>query len=710
MLQVKKLLTTIIFISSLFQTCQPNLYQEIAQENLKSLTKIELEEKPDALSALITQEKEWYDVLQERLEEQLNPPVDSKRKAVFNLFSQYEKENPLEPSKILDLQTWQDLEILCGPQSNPTLYLAAKVDRTVTEVGKATLFKKIVQPTADIQKLITQQKITHELLKNESLFNELNTKLEPLKTPESAILSFWKEDIFESCIKEGVFKLPFSNKVNFIKTLEHWINRNEYLIEFKDKQEMINMAIWPTLLVTGISIAALSLSAKLTGNKYLTKADTYLHDEKRTVLNKLHLQDFDNSIGYSILGLSLVAMKYFFTNKLTTSAMTTFGVTKIGWQLWYFPMYMKCMLTYRRCIQTKLIHVATYINSAKEILTIIEQNKKLSSLMPEIQGIESKIEELKTKSQDLQHLLDLLSKNTFKGKASFFSLVGRVFAAYRMMCEIKDQLVPMMVAIGELDTQMSIAKLYKEFETQSLPFCFPAYLEPEKELAPSINIEDFWYPVIDQEKAVTNSLSLGTRNGKSKNIIITGPNAGGKSTTIKALVCNLILAQSLGIAPSQELTFTPFERIVSYLNITDDIAAGNSHFKAGVMRARELIETTKLEPNQFSFTTIDEVFNGTTFKEGQAAAYSLIKALGLNEANICTTCTHFPIISTLEKETGVFDNYKVSIFEDSTGKINYPYKLESGISDQIITFKILKEEGFGDEFLSEAQRVLLLTS
>ena len=59
-----------------------------------------------------------------------------------------------------------------------------------------------------------------------------------------------------------------------------------------------------------------------------------------------------------------------------------------------------------------------------------------------------------------------------------------------------------------------------------------------------------------------------------------------------------------------------FNKIITYLNITDDIAAGNSHFKAGVLRAQDIIKTyKKCKEYEYVIAAKDEAFNGTTFKK-----------------------------------------------------------------------------------------------
>ena len=217
-----------------------------------------------------------------------------------------------------------------------------------------------------------------------------------------------------------------------------------------------------------------------------------------------------------------------------------------------------------------------------------------------------------------------------------------------------------------------------------------------------VDINDFFHPCLDIEKAVANSINI-----HGKNIVITGPNAGGKSTIMKGLVISIIMAQALGIAPASSMKFTPFSKIITYMNITDDIAAGNSHFKAGVMRARDVLrEVGGVKDGQHAIAVVDEIFNGTTFKEGQAAAFSFINELGQAQRNIVITTTHFPMMANLAQTNDKFLNYKVYVNYDQNGKIIYTYKLEPGVSDQIVTLKILREEGFADRFIDNAETVL----
>ena len=77
------------------------------------------------------------------------------------------------------------------------------------------------------------------------------------------------------------------------------------------------------------------------------------------------------------------------------------------------------------------------------------------------------------------------------------------------------------------------------------------------------------------------------------NFLITGPNAGGKSTLIKSLTLCILLSQTLCISPAENLILTPFKLVNTYLNIPD-CKGKESLFEAEMHRARDHINDLKL--------------------------------------------------------------------------------------------------------------------
>ena len=94
-----------------------------------------------------------------------------------------------------------------------------------------------------------------------------------------------------------------------------------------------------------------------------------------------------------------------------------------------------------------------------------------------------------------------------------------------------------------------------------------------------------WNPFIPRKKAVANSIIMDSQENR-RNVILTGPNAGGKSTFITGITLNVLLAQTLSITTAQSVILTPFNKINTYINLADNIAEGKSLFLCEADRAQ----------------------------------------------------------------------------------------------------------------------------
>lgn len=672
------------------------LTKKIAQENLKTLTEKELASGTNTLNSLISDEKSFVEILEEKISLQLNLDPCSKRRAIFALLERYEEEHPIPPADVLEEGSWKDLELLCGPKTSLATYVAAKVDRTVTEIGRAVLYRNIIQPKRSLEELGAQQNIIKKLVVDQALFDDLDRNLRKLAVPENVLLSFWREDVFSSMLQQSKFSLPFEKKIAFLKAISARVNGNEYL-------SMVDQVSGFAVFLAAFAITAattITVPVQMVLEKY---SPGLLNDnaggQALKNINDRAPKEFNL---FSMSGMATYGLGFLWgENQIFKNAVRTAACYASAWGTWRtakgFYEWQKIGTLY----QKKLIHLATYIDSLNAMIRTIKKHPDLCTLMPHIAHLDGTIRALRKAHKGFDKLLYLLGTKTFKGEPSFFSFWSRQDIAYRLMEQEKENFSEIMVAIGELDACMSTARLYREKQHNRVCYCFPEYREVADGSA-QVVIQDFWHPGLDDQTVVANSLDINDQN-----IVITGPNAAGKSTIMKSFVISIILAQSLGIAPARSLTFTPFSKIVTYLNITDDFASGNSYFKAGVVRARTVIDQMfGVTGNNVGLAVVDEVFNGTTFKEGQAAAYSFIKHLGSQKNVLVMATTHFPLMVNLAKDDTRFLNYKVYVDYDASGKIVYPYRLEPGVSDQVVTFKILREEGFTDAFIEGAEALV----
>jgi DNA mismatch repair protein MutS len=387
---------------------------------------------------------------------------------------------------------------------------------------------------------------------------------------------------------------------------------------------------------------------------------------------------------------------------------TVFGIIAglTALQIWYSKTAFdsaKLKRDITNYLHAKTLAVAHYIRALRNINTIIEQHPILSQEPP----FKPLADLLNTSDEKVKQLLDLLNSSTFRGKnATIISLSGRVLAAHKLIQEVKDALIPAIAALGHVDVYVSTAKLFADHSNERVTYCFPEYVNYK---TPYICATQFWNPFISPTVAIPNDIEFGTPEHPN-NAILTGPNTGGKTTTIKGVLLNILLAQTLGIAPARALTLTPFALLNCYLNVTDDLGTGTSLFKAEVLRAKALIEGIRgLPANKFSFTIIDELFSGTAPEEGQQASLQFAIKAGEHANSQLVIATHFADMPKLEYNLAElakkfdttyskdplchYKNYRVMVYKKADGSLERPFKLEEGVSNINVAFDLLKEEG-----------------
>lgn len=227
-------------------------------------------------------------------------------------------------------------------------------------------------------------------------------------------------------------------------------------------------------------------------------------------------------------------------------------------------------------------------------------------------------------------------------------------------------------------------------------YCYPEFLE--KSNTPVMDCTGIRHPCIDLQKVVKNDITVKENN----NLIITGPNAGGKSTFIKSLIVCTVLAQTCAIACCDACKFTPFYHINSQINIPDS-KGYESLFEAEMYRCKHNLDELKdRKQNEFTLVSMDEIFNSTNPVEGIAGAYSIAKKISEYSNCLLVFTTHYLYLTKLEKNTGRFVNYKMNIERLPDKTLVYPYILSRGISKQYIALELLEKNGFDTDIIDEA--------
>lgn len=352
-------------------------------------------------------------------------------------------------------------------------------------------------------------------------------------------------------------------------------------------------------------------------------------------------------------------------------------------------------------VHVQMNEVAALVKAMKAIFEAVKSCPEMSSNLQHIQGLSKYWDDGGEISSDMRELLELLETNTFTTESQF-ALRGRVKTAYKLMQKVNKELLSGIVAIGEIDALMTAAVCYETYKNTETPFSFVNFVTGSE--TPYIKIYDMWNPLVLVTTPVKNSIELGI-SGSPRNIILTGPNAGGKTTFLKGILTAILWAQSFGIAPVSYLEFTPFAKMNTYMSVVDSIAGGESLFMAEVRRIEELLKSTREIHEQCGFTLsiIDELFSGTSPKQGMAGSYMVGKQLGGIPTSIVLISTHFTeSMSKLEEDTAFFKNYKVDCLINEDGSIRYFFTIVPGINALNVVENIFHNlDIFDDEGLKE---------
>ena len=196
----------------------------------------------------------------------------------------------------------------------------------------------------------------------------------------------------------------------------------------------------------------------------------------------------------------------------------------------------------------------------------------------------------------------------------------------------------------------------------------------EKEIKETNPIfKKMYYPKLIDEQNVTNDCDL------IKNMIITGPNASGKTTILKSVMINLLLSQQTGFGCFESLEFYPYDNFHCYLNIPDT-SGRDSLFQAEARRCKEIMDIINEKNEQTHFCMFDELYSGTNPEEAVSSAKEFMNYIVKNDNVTCMLTTHYSkLCKKLEKNKRI-KNYNMKTIVTNKS-LKYTYKLIEGISE-----------------------------
>lgn len=263
----------------------------------------------------------------------------------------------------------------------------------------------------------------------------------------------------------------------------------------------------------------------------------------------------------------------------------------------------------------------------------------------------------------------------------------KLYSMLHVVKEKKRVLIELLRNMGEIEACISVAYARAAFDEYTVP----EFVKWQKDEGMILEAEDLFHPLI--ENPVKNSFS------QSRGMLLTGSNASGKSTFLKAIAINALLAQTIHTVCAREYRGNYF-RVYSSMALRDSLQQGESYFIVEIKSIKRIFDGA--EKGGFPvLCTIDEVLRGTNTAERIGASTELLKALSEKGA-LCFAATHDLELTTLLEEE--MDNYH---FEEMVegADVSFPYRLKKGSAKGRNAIKLLGAFGFDRNLVERAEKL-----
>lgn len=256
----------------------------------------------------------------------------------------------------------------------------------------------------------------------------------------------------------------------------------------------------------------------------------------------------------------------------------------------------------------------------------------------------------------------------------------------RLLREVQgksDKIMQLLDNIGELDAAISIASFRELLALQ----CKPEFL-PYDGKNVTLEAEDLYHPLLEQAVANCIKVSGGT--------LVTGSNASGKSTFLKNVAMNSILAQTICTCTCARYR-APFLKVMTSMALRDDLSGGESYFIVEIKSLKRILDESRKE--QPLLCIIDEVLRGTNTIERIAASSRILMELSRKWV-LPFAATHDIELSYILE--GIYANYH---FEEEVqeDEVVFSYILKHGRASSRNAIRLLQMLGYDEGLVKSAR-------
>ncbi len=247
------------------------------------------------------------------------------------------------------------------------------------------------------------------------------------------------------------------------------------------------------------------------------------------------------------------------------------------------------------------------------------------------------------------------------------------------------------LALGEWEAMLALAKL----SADEPEWQFPRMRAPQEPVM--VEATRLGHPLLDESR-VPNDVAVGPPGTV---LLVTGSNMSGKSTLLRSIGVNVVLAQMGSVVCADSMSLSPV-RVESSMRIVDSLADGVSFFMAELRRLKQIVDLARQQRQAGDRTLLfllDEILQGTNSRERQIAVSRVVRKL-IDEGAIGAISTHdLDLASTPELHDAVRTVHFTETFveQDGATQMTFDYRMRPGLASTTNALKLLEMVGLGED-------------
>lgn len=323
------------------------------------------------------------------------------------------------------------------------------------------------------------------------------------------------------------------------------------------------------------------------------------------------------------------------------------------------------------------------INAANKIKekNIFEINENINDIQENLKNLKG----IKRKSIGIQEKSVMSDMDVFAEYANlvFLKELRTYEKVKNTIIKNKKDLKSIYEYVGTIDALIAIASFRESLNFYTKPNLKISKMKEEN----NILFKDIYHPLI--KNPVLNNGDF------SKGVLLTGSNASGKSTFIKTIAINAIMAQTIYTCFAKEYKSSYFN-IYTSMALKDDIHSNESYYIVEIKSLKRILDAISNDIPCLCF--VDEILRGTNTVERIASSCEVLKSIA-SENTLCFAATHDVELTYMLED--VFENYH---FEETItdNDIKFDYKLHNGRAQTRNAIKLLDFMGYDKNLVKKA--------